>query len=946
MKFSSNFTLPEVPKIHDPDALSDNDLLWMPLRDLTRNLNTKVSGRAAFTVYLRWLEVHRVTPSKISAQWENTILHWVQSLRARGYLELDIINMVRHYQIDNNPQDIPNRRVPKREDIVKAYANYGNIIQNKSKDRKEDENVKPTSIRDMGDDIYWRRETKMDDIFQSSSSKNDFYASSSTRASMKKKIDPDEFLKPPPGNYICNRCGLRGHHLQACPTNMDPAFDKPPDNNYVCSVCEKRGKHYKSLCPLNEDPYCIMQRRKIAGIVTPSSDKALKTIRKTSGWARDEDSQREFDRMRRRDVDYGRLNSSPDSPSNLSLELISPSKRRSVSRNHLKRSLSDHKETSCPDRGYEERAKLPKTKTGANKEPLKNNRLLRAKEPKLMMTEIKNELEMPVNPVDELFPVEGFDNDPDDFLNNLHIRNPNGTMDTDEKLSSEDFNQDVDEPSAVPKPDEHSMMADSSDDIKADPSDDSNEVDVNQLVSTQLKRLAKEYTPFIQMLLKRRPEMKGIVNLVKRRPTAVDMWEEYNLTRQSKRKQVNVETLDSGSVSPPQSLGKTQVVAVMDGAGDAWHMGQGKLPQCTATIMSFSQIDGTYDDPLLERNKTLRHKNRFSDLGKEAVDKVKEITKDFPTFKFKRRSKTRRQSERTSSTSHTDKGHLAPSFQTEKEEGGLSEQSINISRSRVTSPPIKPTQHNLESFTPFTPLPQVFEPDVSTGDSGSSKSSSSPPMQDGKLRRDLSVYSARESQRSSLAVSRSTNEFRSTVRKIIEDSKAEEFQKFADSLQLPISSSREGSSAVRGILRRGETSTDMRARPNVSRLSSLQPETLGRRYRASAILTRKSVGDSRKLLPKKQALEDLKQFSQGLKLNTPVPADIAEILKIDSGDQPLQNNVENEILELKDTSLVFELPSELPEEVSQLSATSPPKELHRPVVKIQGGEFATSAHFL
>src|SRR5689334_12110446 len=63
MKPSSNITPPEAPKIYDPDSLSDNDLLWMPLRGLTRNLSTKVSERATSAVYLRWLEVHRATPS-------------------------------------------------------------------------------------------------------------------------------------------------------------------------------------------------------------------------------------------------------------------------------------------------------------------------------------------------------------------------------------------------------------------------------------------------------------------------------------------------------------------------------------------------------------------------------------------------------------------------------------------------------------------------------------------------------------------------------------------------------------------------------------------------------------------------------------------------------------------------------------------------------------------
>jgi hypothetical protein len=60
-----------------------------------------------------------------------------------------------------------------------------------------------------------------------------------------------------------------GHHLQVCPTNMDPSYDQPPDKFYICAVCSARGDHYKSLCPKNADPYCLTQKRKAAGIVPP-----------------------------------------------------------------------------------------------------------------------------------------------------------------------------------------------------------------------------------------------------------------------------------------------------------------------------------------------------------------------------------------------------------------------------------------------------------------------------------------------------------------------------------------------------------------------------------------------------------------------------------------------------------------------------------------------------
>ena len=65
-----------------------------------------------------------------------------------------------------------------------------------------------------------------------------------------------------------------GHFLQVCPTNLDPTFDLPPNKTYQCPICRKWGKHYSSLCPMNEDPFSIIQKRKALGIVTPGDSKS------------------------------------------------------------------------------------------------------------------------------------------------------------------------------------------------------------------------------------------------------------------------------------------------------------------------------------------------------------------------------------------------------------------------------------------------------------------------------------------------------------------------------------------------------------------------------------------------------------------------------------------------------------------------------------------------
>ncbi|TAQ91008.1 hypothetical protein B7494_g609 [Chlorociboria aeruginascens] len=96
------------------------------------------------------------------------------------------------------------------------------------------------------------------------------YRSSASRSSEKCRRPPEEeFSGLPPPSYVCNRCDKKGHYLQACPTNLDPSYDRAPDMNYVCPICKERGRHYKSLCSMNNDPYSIIVRRRERGIKTP-----------------------------------------------------------------------------------------------------------------------------------------------------------------------------------------------------------------------------------------------------------------------------------------------------------------------------------------------------------------------------------------------------------------------------------------------------------------------------------------------------------------------------------------------------------------------------------------------------------------------------------------------------------------------------------------------------
>lgn len=46
-----------------------------------------------------------------------------------------------------------------------------------------------------------------------------------TRERKTEQVPSKKFLKEPPENYICFRCGNKGHFIQHCPTNSDRSFD-------------------------------------------------------------------------------------------------------------------------------------------------------------------------------------------------------------------------------------------------------------------------------------------------------------------------------------------------------------------------------------------------------------------------------------------------------------------------------------------------------------------------------------------------------------------------------------------------------------------------------------------------------------------------------------------------------------------------------------------------
>ncbi|KAK3944788.1 hypothetical protein QBC46DRAFT_240623, partial [Diplogelasinospora grovesii] len=98
---------------------------------------------------------------------------------------------------------------------------------------------------------------------------------SSQKVSLYKMVRND--LKPSEG-YVCDRCGVSGHLIHHCGTNLDPEFDTRPARDYICSICNQTGLHWRSLCPKNEDPNSITQQRRRAGIAADTSAERVQPL--------------------------------------------------------------------------------------------------------------------------------------------------------------------------------------------------------------------------------------------------------------------------------------------------------------------------------------------------------------------------------------------------------------------------------------------------------------------------------------------------------------------------------------------------------------------------------------------------------------------------------------------------------------------------------------------
>jgi hypothetical protein len=191
---------------NSPSKLSDRELLNVPLRILSRGISITTSLSTTAKVYLRWIEAHRVANSKFTEHWDNTILHWAQSLRARGFKSQGIINEILIWKKEVGPLPLVDGRRPlESSDIENAYNDPS-------------ECSKSTKTKD---ETSWKREIQRDDLAVSyhdepeRSYHTQVQSSYEKYRSLPKKKLYDNFQEAPPPSYICNRCGKKGVFLPA-----------------------------------------------------------------------------------------------------------------------------------------------------------------------------------------------------------------------------------------------------------------------------------------------------------------------------------------------------------------------------------------------------------------------------------------------------------------------------------------------------------------------------------------------------------------------------------------------------------------------------------------------------------------------------------------------------------------------------------------------------------
>ena len=192
------------PLILNPDSMSTDELFHLSLHSLSKGLPHATSSRRTLAIYLRWLQEHCQHPSSLTQSWENTLLHWTQSLHSRGFRESEITGAVEDWQEGNLRFAIEGRPQIRKRDVRRAFdqINMGKKEERRDRDRHVEDKVE----RFAGDS--WR---PSEDSYRPSGVIRSAQTTPSGRGKneFKRKLQ-ENFEQPPPPGYICNRCGKKG----------------------------------------------------------------------------------------------------------------------------------------------------------------------------------------------------------------------------------------------------------------------------------------------------------------------------------------------------------------------------------------------------------------------------------------------------------------------------------------------------------------------------------------------------------------------------------------------------------------------------------------------------------------------------------------------------------------------------------------------------------------
>jgi hypothetical protein len=339
---------------------------------------------------------------------------------------------------------------------------------------------------------------------------------------------------------------------------MDPSYDRPPGNDYTCPVCLQVGSHYKSLCPKNTDPLCLNMKRKARGIKTPPAKGSI-----MREWEKERDSydeQKEADRLFSRQREPGRLSEVTES-SNASSSSHSPNSIKKEQSPKLTK--QEEIAEKLQELGYLKRHLLLEELVNSDEfmNPTIPNHISKRERKRVRFQESSNDADISwgdQSPTQNTLHAQKLERSKVDERQSLHkdmemARSGSRHDPSWGRLSPLQWEDgDVDTEMATTKPfsrawtpstsvEEGNWSTTDSMDYVFRPAGTSQDIVINHdeigvdssdnMEVDELIRKEKTYSDFVRELLCRRPEMSETVNVIKRRPTAVDMWKEEDRRR-------------------------------------------------------------------------------------------------------------------------------------------------------------------------------------------------------------------------------------------------------------------------------------------------------------------------------------------------------------------------------------------------------------------------------